>query len=1208
MKTKFTHSKISQEDFELLKDRINILIVIATEVEYKIIMEHLLPLPYESNILTYQGKTDINYYHIGVMGNYPVCVLLCDMGSTGRNASQLTVQEAVSKLDFKLIISLGIAFGVNEKKQNIGDILISENISFYDIGKIINGKYKRRDKEYISGVRIFNLAKNFALQWNSEISLFKASYGDILSGNKVIDDAQFRDDLVSCKDTFIGGEMEGAGIFSVCNNHKIDCILIKSICDFAAHKSENKELYQLVAATTAVLFCKSLLSMDNALESLDINDIDNIHSESEKCTNKLIEKFNLDIIEEFINENSYISELKTLKKKSFNQKALQFSKHHLSRHFRSKDFLLDKVIDSYIKIFNLITECSKEIENKNIFSYISDLLDNGDDELCAIDVQGEHGVGKSTLLSVFYLYQHSKWQRDSEEYFPIFIDLKKYKKRKADSDTVIQAYLEKIKKEISVSNVKKLVVIIDDKAHYDDDQTFFNKIIDFLNSDKLTNKWGTKLDIKKIIGHSISYYKCKSRIQNSNNNVITLTSIDLKEHYKSEMFINEFIKVCNTPVKYKISAEVILQIMGELDIDKIDFITLHLILSTYHQTAGSYIEMIDKFCINHLQSENPRLEKDFDLNKTAELAYNYYIKEKRNYHVIEENYLSWNLVHFHSTITAFLIAKHIINQIQNSEFDVLEYIYPNSINRFCKEMIEKDNGIYKILNKKSDELLNDKKELLKIGSSLIYLLGRFSAKNKEKLLKKINQIICHIETYKVLGIKEIFLLRSSYVSLIYNNNLEAFEAYVEHLLSKPSWGKVNINFHKIYYEDIEIEMDNFYDYLDDDEILNYPAYITFDKLYKVIISKIDNFSKRDVMFQFNLLTLFSIYHNSKDVRWKSNVEKNVKNVVKLILPKKNKLTLAMQDYLKVFVEYIGDSYSEFNMLEKMYNLKFLDRQGWKNRKVKSPIESVSSHMHFCSILATFLLNDSEQYSKAKVLEMLLVHDIIEAYTGDIPTYIKNKKDSEKEIEIMRYISVHGIFFRKYASIRNIKDIFIDFVENKTYEAKLANDFDQLECYMQLCYYKYRKNEVIDDFEEWKLEIAGKLRTTIGQDIMEDINLHFQIGEYERSDTYIFLVDRDDSYKYYKDKIIGNLNKPFYISKAKYNERNKESTKKIAIVLRENKEYHLKFIITGYITGKKPGGHYLFKQKKISQYPNNKINHIDENEIKNKLFSLNKLLK
>jgi hypothetical protein len=80
-------------------------------------------------------------------------------------------------------------------------------------------------------------------------------HGLILTGASLIDDIDYRDQLLKLEGEAIGGEMEGAGLYVSSQEHKVDWIVIKAICDWAdGRKSYQKEDRQKLAAKNAAEF------------------------------------------------------------------------------------------------------------------------------------------------------------------------------------------------------------------------------------------------------------------------------------------------------------------------------------------------------------------------------------------------------------------------------------------------------------------------------------------------------------------------------------------------------------------------------------------------------------------------------------------------------------------------------------------------------------------------------------------------------------------------------------------------------------------------------------------------------------------------------------------------------------------------------------------------------------------------------------------
>jgi len=180
------------------------------------------------------------------------------MGSGSVGASQQNVDKAIRALNPTIVIAVGIAFGVNEKKQRIADILVSRQIMLYELSKIgAAGVISRGDKVHASP-RLVNLFEGVAqTSWQGE----EVRVGVVLTGEKLIDSLDYRNSLIAMESEAVGGEMEGGGVYVACQEHKVDWIVIKSICDWAdGDKEKDKSKRQEKAAESAATFVSHALS------------------------------------------------------------------------------------------------------------------------------------------------------------------------------------------------------------------------------------------------------------------------------------------------------------------------------------------------------------------------------------------------------------------------------------------------------------------------------------------------------------------------------------------------------------------------------------------------------------------------------------------------------------------------------------------------------------------------------------------------------------------------------------------------------------------------------------------------------------------------------------------------------------------------------------------------------------------------------------
>ncbi|MDR3680061.1 MAG: hypothetical protein P4L41_08855 [Flavipsychrobacter sp.] len=255
------------EILPLLKE-CSILVVTATDLETNAIHKKIKPVVnYEKIIKTYDGSLT---YYIGSLGNYYVVHVQSGMGSISRDSSIMTVTNALSRLKSKIVIMIGIAFGV-EEKQRIGDVLLSEAVIPYNIKRIGKSITIQRGNEVIANKILVNRFKNIKTTW--EYILPNGQIADListtlLSGEELIDNLKYRNTLARKFPNSKGGEMEGIGVSSACDGNAA-WVIVKGICDFAdGEKGTDKLQRQSLAIDAAISACMEVFNSDYALEDL----------------------------------------------------------------------------------------------------------------------------------------------------------------------------------------------------------------------------------------------------------------------------------------------------------------------------------------------------------------------------------------------------------------------------------------------------------------------------------------------------------------------------------------------------------------------------------------------------------------------------------------------------------------------------------------------------------------------------------------------------------------------------------------------------------------------------------------------------------------------------------------------------------------------------------------------------------------------------
>jgi nucleoside phosphorylase len=246
--------KVSSKNF--MTNEADVLIVTVTKVESRALLQSFEQTT--GHKATPKAIGDRTYFNLGIVNGARVFLTQSEMGSGGLDASQLTVQKGIEVLSPTAVIMVGIAFGINDQKQAIGDILVTEQLRLYDLqrlGTLEDGQCKislRGDKPHASPWLInFFKSADADLRWEGA----EVRFGVVLTGEKLVDNIDFRDQLRSFEPEAIGGEMEGKGLYVACHDKKVDWILIKAICDWAdGNKAQDKDLRQQTAAQNAAEF------------------------------------------------------------------------------------------------------------------------------------------------------------------------------------------------------------------------------------------------------------------------------------------------------------------------------------------------------------------------------------------------------------------------------------------------------------------------------------------------------------------------------------------------------------------------------------------------------------------------------------------------------------------------------------------------------------------------------------------------------------------------------------------------------------------------------------------------------------------------------------------------------------------------------------------------------------------------------------------
>lgn len=247
----------------------DVLILTAADVEYETVIELAGIGPTLSSRRRTAGAR--TFIDLGLRG-YTVWAFQCKKGSVGPGSSLDVLKDALHELSPKpvAVVCAGIAFGLQQAKQAMGDILIAEQIRLFEVERRAQVRLARGDKVSCSPL-LFSWFRDFLVDWAEATPGRVRPHvhsGLLMSGEKLADDEAFVTELHRIEPEAIGGEMEAAGVYTAATGEyqrHVQWLVVKAICDWGAGKGDK---YQVIAARNAVDLILHVLEQPTVLKAV----------------------------------------------------------------------------------------------------------------------------------------------------------------------------------------------------------------------------------------------------------------------------------------------------------------------------------------------------------------------------------------------------------------------------------------------------------------------------------------------------------------------------------------------------------------------------------------------------------------------------------------------------------------------------------------------------------------------------------------------------------------------------------------------------------------------------------------------------------------------------------------------------------------------------------------------------------------------------
>lgn len=757
-------------------------------------------------------------------------------------------------------------------------------------------------------------------------------------------------------------------------------------------------------------------------------------------------------------------------------------------------------------------ECAKAIMEKFIwyknkradFEEISNLVISCEQKM-VLAINGLQGTGKSTFLSLLY-YKMIKNFEDTKV-FPVLIDLhclEKFSKSKAKG--IINNHLDKIDSLIEQYPETKFLLMFDGVDEYLRKTSELEDIlVKYVSSHKEGNFAFCIGSAEKLPDEMIIDAKLQS-VSRKATYKVEARGIEKSDDENITFIIRNLCRIYGFSIEES-AIQSIKKVINVYTINKIDYRTLLIVLRVFNYISINNNELQ----LGNYFYEYYKMEMSGDKNeliKHAKATYQYTVlKEKKALEKLKHAKIIYN----NGITRDFLLAYYFVylinddwTEIGGELNDVLNsnFVFTASANKFIKDLL---------LSKYKKNQSNIVKKLIKayncsnmsMKSQIGYILGRIKESNavieaRSFLDKRWNELYNALFEDNILisqkqDIKsELVLFRTISVSLIWLGHYNNQDKFLRCIILNEKLNQINRGFHLEYYEDKAYINGESPTYVDD-------ATISVDKTMNYLINNINKgFSAKgdfNKSIYLDIITLYSIYQYRMDnEEIKKKYEQKLLGIADNILKSPKIQSETIINYVTTIKELLAKNpYKMF--LKELYRVKDIKREGWVRRKIITP-ESIADHMYCCYILGLFFLpnnikncidynipdiNEYESYSKDRILQMLLLHDLAEAKIGDIVAPEKNINDNAKERKRFDYYEFLCSFPKVYG-LGNRKAIWDEFAEKSTINAKIANDIDKIESVIQADIYWKRGNKI--NMDEWIDYAHQNVGTSLGKKLLD----------------------------------------------------------------------------------------------------------------------------
>lgn len=783
-------------------------------------------------------------------------------------------------------------------------------------------------------------------------------------------------------------------------------------------------------------------------------------------------------------------------------------------------------------IFNHIsTVDNNTTTQEDVIKHLYEIVVNGCHDNSVKDIlkiKGPLGSYKNRIMQYLYL----AIKKNNEDVLPFYIDIAFYERiaeshRQVTEDEII-AQVDK-----DFDDIKKIVNEDTNRIPL----LFLDGIRDFSRGNESLysriSKRIVELNCKLVICLDADFTANNQHQFNVHplgteyfTHYMRIKPMTLHKKEESIAFIKNCIDISSFNFPVEISAEKVYENLIRLNFSSIDAYWLIYILKTvpkyFFDTKGNIADLYTAICIEILG--NAKL-----IDSASELAYEFEFgaADTNNANIYYD--IRWRLVRKHRSVLDFLIAKQYIKKVSSLNLIRGDAEHNEKSLKFFNMVLQKNITRFVVVMLKGvDDYEHQIMIIAKHYYNMLSLFGKSELtfwmarlqnprrKNEcVKLLKEYNRQ--EIPKYVKIDFNNIddkknaaFLIRGINVSLIYENDRDALEYYLNSLLTDKIANSVNRGFHLEYYGDKS--------YIPNKSLLDYEDDVSKgEKTLTVLCLSLDRRMKRhdvssfvaalEVMTVCNLIQA-RIEQTQNDnvldvspyigkclrylewiIRHGQKIIKGLTNVTMYFMWMHNELHNLVNENInnddKPIQYYHSTPFNKFSLA------KTIERTGWVNSDIPKP-ENIVEHMYNCWLVGMLYLPENypeHGYNKNSILQMLLIHDLGETETGDInrPEKLMALHNYDfQENMVMQSLFLSGTYPNS-ANLNTYIEYWNAWDKKDGINYYIAKDIDNIQTIFQFCHYynQYPEKFTTEDVCYW-LSGTNRLETELGKEISDKL--------------------------------------------------------------------------------------------------------------------------